>query len=239
MEALELKLRGGPISKSAPARYRPRVLAEPGHALTDLTLGLVAVVLAIGLRRSPAVHHHWRSALWWFGVAALAGAVHHGLILRWPDVADPSWALISLLVVVAVSFLLAGTVHDVLGGRHRRTFWLLRSVGIAAYVVIALTGHAGIQAILACESLTMASILGLWAWAGSRGHPRAPMMLLAITASGAAAFTKLVGADVGGLDPTSIYHLAQIPGLVLLFAAVGGVSRRPSSSWAVPARSAP
>ena len=85
----------------------------------------------------------------------------------------------------------------------------------------------------------MASILGLWPWAGYRGHPRAPRMLLAITASGAAAFTKLAGADLGGLDPTSVYHLAQIPGLVLLFAAVGGVSRRLSGSWVVPARSAP
>ena len=215
------------------------MLIEPGHTLTDLSLGLVAVALAIGLGRSPLIHRHWRSALWWFGIAALAGAMHHGVLVRWPEVADPSWTLISLLVVIAVSFLLAGTVHDVLGERHTRTFWLLRSVGIAAYVVIALTGHAGIQAILACESLTMASILGLWFWAAYRGHPRASMMLVAIAASGAAALTKLAGVDIGGLDPTSIYHLAQVPGLVLLFAAVGGVSRRPSSSWAVPARSAP
>ena len=101
-----------------PHGYGARVLAEPGHALTDLVLGIVAVSLALGLRGSPAVTRHWRSALWWFGVAALAGAVHHGLIVRWPDVARPSWAFISLLVVVAVSFLLAGTVHDVLGGRR-------------------------------------------------------------------------------------------------------------------------
>jgi uncharacterized protein DUF6962 len=198
------------------------VLAEPGHALTDLLLGLVAVSLAVGLRRSPSVHRHWRSALWWFGIAALAGALHHGAVVQWPDVAEASWTLISLLVVVAVSFLLAGTVHEVLGGRHTRAFWLLRSVGIAAYVAMALTGHAGVQAILACESLTMASILGLWLWAGYRGRPRAAAMLLAICASGAAALTKLAGVEVAGLDATSLYHLAQIPGLVLLFVAVGG-----------------
>jgi hypothetical protein len=203
--------------------YGARVLAEPGHGLTDLVLGIVAVSLALRLRGSPAVHRHWRSALWWFGIAALAGVVHHGVIVRRPDVAGPSWALISLLVVVAVSFLLAGTVHDVLRGRRAGTFWLLRSLGIAAYVLIALAGHAGIQAMLACESLTMASILVLWLWAGYRAHPRARAMLLAITASGAAALTKLAGVDVVSLDPTSVYHLAQIPGLVLLFAAVGGV----------------
>ena len=185
-------------------------------------------MLAIGLRRSPAVDRHWRSALWWFGIAAFAGALHHGLIVQWPDFSDASWALISLLVVVAVSFLLAGTVHDVLGGRHTRAFWLLRSIGIAAYAVIALTGHAGIQAILACESLTMASILVLWGFAAYRGHPRAPAMLVAITASGAAALTKLAG-DLAGVDGTSLYHLAQIPGVLLLYAAVGGAVIRASA----------
>jgi hypothetical protein len=93
--------------------------------------------------------------------------------------------------------------------------------------------HAGIAAILACESLTMASVLVLWSWAGLRGHPLAPTMLLAITASGAAAAVKLVSADVlrpVGLDPTSLYHLAQIVGLVLLYLAVSGtVTVQPSA----------
>ena len=209
------------------------VLAEPAHALTDLFLGVVAVTLALRLRGSPGVHRHWSSALWWFGIAALAGALHHGLIVQWPDVADPSWALISLMVVVAVSFLLAGTVHDVVGGAHARTFWLLRSVGITAYIVVALSGHAGIQAILACESLTMASILALWGHAAYRGHPRALAMLVAITASGAAALTKLAG-DLAGVDGTSLYHLAQIPGLLLLFVAVGGSAPGPISREARP-----
>lgn len=226
------------MPQGAPARYRPRVLAEPGHALTDLMLGLVAVTLAIGLRRSPAVHRHWRSALWWFGAAALAGAVHHGVIVQWPDTAAATWAVISLMVVVAVSFLLAGTVADVLGGRRTRTFWALRSLGITAYVVLAATGHAGIQAILACESLTMASILALWVWAAYRGHPRAVAMLLAVSASGAAALTKLAG-DLAGLDGTSVYHLAQIPGLLLLFVAVGGTERAGAESVRPEARPRP
>jgi len=204
------------------------VLVEPAHALTDLFLGIVAVTLALRLRGLPGAHRHWRSALRWFGIAAVAGALHHGVVVRWPDLADPSWALISLMVVVAVSFLLAGTVHDVLGGSHARMFWLLRSVGIAAYLVVALSGHAGIQAILACESLTMASILVLWGLAAHRGHPRAPAMLVAIIVSGAAALTRLAG-DVAGVDGTSLYHIAQIPGLLLLFVAVGGAFSRASA----------
>jgi hypothetical protein len=41
-----------------------------------------------------------------------------------------------------------------------------------------------------------------------------------------------------GLDPTSLYHLAQIPGMVLLFAALTGMlrSRRAASAPAAAAR---
>src|SRR5215208_817512 len=187
------------------------MLAEPGHAFTDLALGLVAVLLAARLRRASGVQVHWQSALWWFGGAALAGALHHGVLVQWPRVADVSWAVISLLVVIAVSYLLAGTVAEVLGPGRGRAFWLLRSIGVIAYVVAAATGHAGIGAILACESLTMASVLVLWLWAAHRGHPLAATMLLAITASGAAATAKLASAEFlqsVGLDPTSLYHLA-------------------------------
>ena len=211
--------------------------AEPVHAFTDIALGLVAVALSARLRRSPGVHVHWRSALWWFGGAALAGALHHGVLVRWPQVADVSWAVISLLVVVAVSYLLAGTVAEVLGPGRARAFWLLRSIGIVAYVVAAATGHAGIGAILACESLTMASVLGLWAWAAYRDHPLAPPMLLAIAASGAAATAKLASAEFlrpVGLDPTSLYHLAQIPGLVLLYLAVLAAAQARAGEWAQP-----
>jgi hypothetical protein len=199
------------------------VLSQPAQSLTDLLLGLVTVALALRLGRSPAGNGYWRAALWWFGIAALAGAVHHGVIVRWPQAADISWTLISVMVVVAVSYLLAGTVDEVLGPGHGRAFWMLRSIGLVAYLVIAVTGNAGIATILACEGLTMVSILALWGWAARRHHPLAKPVLIAIAASGAAAGTKAMSPELLspiGLDPTSLYHLAQIPGMVLLYLAV-------------------
>jgi hypothetical protein len=202
------------------------VLAEPAQSLTDLLLGVVTVVFALGLPRS-----HWRTAFWWFGVAALAGAVHHGVIARWPQAADVSWTLISVLVVVAVSYLLAATVAEVLGPGRRRAFWLLRSIGLLAYLVMAASGHAGIATILACEGLTMLSVLALWGWAAVRGHPLARPVMIAIVASGAAAGLKALSPSLFspvGLDPTSAYHLAQIAGMALLYAALTGEhARRP------------
>jgi len=201
------------------------VLVQPAQSLTDLLLGIVVVLLALRLRRSPSAHGYWRAAFWWAGIGALAGAVHHGLIMRWPHWGDLSWAIISVIVVVAVSYLLASTVAEVLGPGRVRVFWLLRSVGIVAYVLMAATGHAGIAAILSCESLTMLSVLILWGWAAIRGHPLARPVLIAILASGAAGAAQALSPDVTdrvGLDPISVYHLAQIVGMVLLYQAIAG-----------------
>jgi hypothetical protein len=118
---------------------------------------------------------------------------------------------------------LAGTVAEVLGPGRARAFWLLRSAGFLAYVGMVATGHAGIAAILWCESLTMISVLALWGWAAYHRNPMAPTALLAIGASLAAAGTKALSPDMlktVHLDPTSVYHLAQIVGTVLLYVAV-------------------
>ncbi|RKS78947.1 hypothetical protein BZB76_0385 [Actinomadura pelletieri DSM 43383] len=199
------------------------MLAEPAPALSDLALGLIVVALAVRLHRVPTVHRHWRASFWWAGIAALAGFVHHGFVKyadRWDG---PSWAIISGMVVVAVSYLLAATVTEVLGPRHHRTFWLLRSLGLIAYAGLAITGHAGVTALLACESLTMISILVLWARAARHHHPMAGPVIIALAASGAAAGTKALDPALTahiGLDPTSVYHLAQIAGMVLLYLAI-------------------
>jgi hypothetical protein len=214
------------------------MLAQPAQSLTDLALATVTLLLALELRRTPSLHGYWRKAFWFFGLAALAGAVHHGLLVRWPEAARVSWGLISVIVVVAVSYLLAGTVAEVLAPDRTRVFWLLRSLGLVAYVGMAASGRAGIAAILLCESLTMLSVLGLWVWAAYRRHPLAGPVLLAIAASIAASSTKALSpALVGqvGLDPTSACHLAQIVGTVLLYAAVSRPQRATADRLAAPA----
>lgn len=204
------------------------VLTQPAQALTDLLLGLVVVCLAAGLRKVPARHGYWRAAFWWAGIGALGGFLHHGILVRWPPVGRVSWAVISVAVVVAVSYLLAASVEEVLGPGNGRAFWALRAIGLVAYVTIAVSGHAGVTAMLYCESLTFTSILVLWGWAVHRGHPLARPVLYAILASGAAAGSRVLSPEVTGyvsLDPTSVYHLAQIAGMVLLYRAVRSAAR--------------
>jgi hypothetical protein len=212
------------------------ILSEPASSLTDLALGLVALSCALRLRGTPAGRRHWTAAFGWAAVAALAGAVHHGVVTYSVELRGLSWAVISGLVVVAVSYILAATVLEVLGPGHARTFWVLRSASLVAYVVVAALGHAGIGAILLCEGITMATILVLWGVALERGHPRARGVILALVASMAAAVVRgMPWGDLPfGLTADALYHVAQIPGLILLFRAV-----RDPLPGAVPAAPAP
>jgi uncharacterized protein DUF6962 len=204
------------------------VLVQPMPSLTDLALGLVTLYLVRRLPRDGEVSRHWRAVFAWAAGTALAGAVYHGVLVGIPRVNPLSWAATSIMVVVVVSYLLAASVVQVLGRRRVVAFWLLRSVGLVAYVILAATGHASITAIMWCESLTMASVLGLWIWAWLGHHPMGRPMLVAIGVSIAAAMLRLVpgAAALAALDPDSAYHLGQIGGMVLLYHAVASTSGR-------------
>jgi hypothetical protein len=197
-------------------------------SLTDLALGLVTVVLARRLPRGGDASRYWHAAFWWAAATALAGAVQHGFLVGIPRVGAISWAVTSSMVVVVMTFLLAATVVEVLGRRRAVLFWPMRAVGLLAYGVLAATGHPSVTAILWCESLTVACVLGLWTWALLRGHPTARPMLVAIAVSIGAGLLRLVPAASAALrlDPDSAYHLGQIAGMLLLFVAVSGSIRR-------------
>jgi hypothetical protein len=204
-------------------------LSEPASSLTDLALGLVIVILAVRLQRTPGVHKYWRLTFWWAGAAALAGAVHHGVVTYSDTWAGPSWAVISTMVVIAVSYLLAATVVEVLGPGRGRVFWVLRSLGLVAYAGLAVAGYAGVTSMLACEGITMLAILALWGRALIERHPLALPVIVAILASGAAAAVRALPAsatELVGLDPISLYHLAQIPGMLLLYHALAAAPER-------------
>ena len=203
------------------------MLSETAPALTDLVLGLVTLALT-PLLRGPGVNPNWRRTVWWAAAAALAGFVHHGFITAYDSLAGPSWAVISGMVVITISFSLAATVSDVLGPGRRLVFWVLRAASLGAYGILALLGHYGIGTILACEGVTMVSVLVLWGVALARHDPRAPRMMVALGASALAGCTRALpesATQIIGLDPTSLYHLTQIPPMVLLCLAVGNGQR--------------
>lgn len=196
---------------------------EVARSVTDLILGLAAVALAVGLERRGDVHRFWRVTLWCAGAAALVGAAYHGPLHDSGRLAEAVWVVVGVLVVAMLSYLLAGSVLAVLGPGRGRVFVLLRSAGLAAYLAAALVGRGGLHVLLVCESLTMAAVLGLWIHAARRRHPMAAGMVAAILASALAGVVFALPDEATraiGLDSTSLSHLAQIPGLVLLYVAV-------------------
>ena len=97
-------------------------------------------------------------------------------------------------------------------------------------------GHYGITTILACEAVTMATILVLWSVALWRGDPRARGMVIALAVSMVAGTTRALPNDVTrtvGLDPVSVYHLAQVPAMVMLCLALRARDRSTSPGAAM------
>jgi Family of unknown function (DUF6962) len=191
-------------------------------ALTDLALGLVTVWLAV-LARTAGVGRYWQRMLWWAATAALAGAIHHGFVTRSDRWAGPSWAVISAMIVVAISYALAASVQDVLGPGRGRVFWVLRTASLVAYGTLAAFGHYGIATIVACEGVTMVCVLALWVIAVVHGLPGAQAMMIALAANVVAGVTRALPAgltEIVGLDPISLYHVAQVPALVMLYLAL-------------------
>jgi hypothetical protein len=89
--------------------------------------------------------------------------------------------------------------------------------------VLALFGYYGISTIVACEGVTMASVLILWALAYRRGLAGAGPMLVALAANVLAGISRALPTSITeliGLDPVSLYHLAQIPPMALLYVAI-------------------
>lgn len=209
------------------------MLSEPALAVTDLVLGAVTLALAARLRTSVGVHHSWYLTFVWTGSAAVAGFVHHGFVTFSDDLAGPSFAVVSLMVVVGVSYLLSATVYEVLGPGRRKAFWLLRVASLGAYVALALSGRAGAGSILMAEGVTMALILILWVRAYRDGHAMAPRILVAFIVSAAAAIAQGLPESATrtatGLDPVSVYHLAQIPGIVMMYLALVATVRPATS----------
>ncbi len=96
----------------------------------------------------------------------------------------------------------------------------LRLASLGGFVVLALAGHGGLSTFFYLESVSMLAVLGIWIYAWSRGQENASLILAAIFASGAAAIFRFlpVGFEAGwDWDHNAIYHLAQVPGLLVLY----------------------
>jgi hypothetical protein len=207
---------------------------EVAAGVTDLLLGAVLVVSAWRLGRTPGVHRYWALMFWFAAAGAFAGTAHHLLFRGSRAASDRSWLAVGVLVIIAISYMLAATATDLLDERLARLFIRLRIAGLVAYVVlIATMGIGRTKPLVLSESLTMAAIVGLWFYALYVGRPAAGRMLTAIAVCALSAIFFLLPTEVlptsVGLDARSLQHLAQIPGVLLICHVIAwAASPRPS-----------
>jgi hypothetical protein len=199
---------------------------EVAAGVTDLLLGAVLLGCALRLQSTPGVHRYWALMFWTAGAGAIAGTAHHLLFHGSPLAGDLSWVVVGVLVAVAISYLLAATAVELVDPRTARAFIWLRIGGLLAYLVVITTlGVGRTMPLVLSESVTMASIVGLWCYGLHKGHPRARRMLVAIAVSALSALAVVLPAQQAihahtGMDGRSLQHLAQIPGVLLLCRAL-------------------
>jgi hypothetical protein len=187
---------------------------ELAAGVTDILLGAVLVWCGLRLRANDGVRRYWVLMFWTAGAGAFAGVVHHLVFYGSKRASDLSWVVVGVLVAIAISYLLAASAYEVVDPRLARLFVSLRVGGLVAYLIVITTlGVGRTLPLVLSESVTMASIVALWVYGLHIGHPRAARILLAMGVCGLSAAAMAVHA---GLDPRSLQHLAQIPGVLLL-----------------------
>ena len=173
----------------------------------------------------------------WIGVAGLWGGFHHGFIVGHGSIATLSWPVISLLVAIAISHLLAASVIAELGKGQGNPFLAVRAISLMVFFYMVVSGNATVITLILTEGLAMALVIGLWVRAWQKEHPGVGLVLAASMVSLFAAASKASSLQftLGSweFDANSIYHLAQIPGLFLLLAAI---QRRAGALEDQPAR---
>ena len=218
-------------------------MSEVGAGVTDLVLSAVLFGCAARLRRTPGVHRYWAMTWWSAGAGAFAGAAHHLVFNHSARAADLSWIAVGVLIAVAISYLLAATAVVLLDERLARLVIRARIAGLLAYaVVMGVVGIGRAEPLVLSESVTMAAIVGLWCYGWLTGRPGAGRVVVAIAVLAVSAVFLAIPAGIFpagvGLDPRSLQHLGQIPGVLLLTQVVasGALSTSGAGLTVSPAR---
>ena len=198
-------------------------ITERTTAATNLMMAIAACIglPAIYKRRSqsPLRTSVWVSVYILFIVAALIGAVHHGLTLS-VRIYDATWLAILLCLGIMVGLFVVGLIFDLFGRMpaiRALPVMLACSLGFFIYSA-AFNQDYGL--FLVYQALALLAALTGYGWLATRHRPGALWMsigvLLTIVAAAvqgtqAISFTLLVPFDHNG-----IYHLIQIAGVLCL-----------------------
>lgn len=211
------------------------VLTEITTGATDAVLGVLAVVCMAGVVGFRA-RHAFLASLWLtaFGLLAMAsfiGAIVHGVnldanlkVLLWQPLYLSLGLMLGLIAVAAVS-----DGWGVAAGR--RSLPIALGVGLAFYG-ITVVADGVFLVFVAYEAAALFFALGVYIGRARDGAPGAALLaagILVTLVAAAVQQSNLSITIVWPFDHNGIFHLIQIPGLLLMLA---GVRRRLASHQA-------
>jgi hypothetical protein len=207
---------------------------ERTTAATDAVLAIVALVLLVGLRRrSPPSFGRavWLSALAAMAMASVLGAVAHGLELS-SGIRDLLWQPLYLALGTTMALFVVGAVRDWRGDRAaRRVLPVMVVVTLAFYGATRASGGAFIVFVL-YEAGALGFALWVYAWKAARtsqaGVATMAAALAVSLAAGAVQAAKVATVHlVWAFDHNGLFHLVQLPGLVLLGVGLHHILQHP------------
>ena len=118
----------------------------------------------------------------------------------------------------------AASTHSVLGRDRGHPLLVIRAPSLTMFCMLVLTGNSSVVMVMLTRGLAMALVVSLRLYAWRKDQPDVALVLGAIIVSVLAAGLKASGAHftMGGLafNPNFLYHLAQMPALLMLLVAV-------------------
>jgi hypothetical protein len=220
--------------------WEPAMTAVPVERTTAVTDLLLALVTAVGIRHlSRALAASWLRNIWLaalaaFGMAALLGAAAHGLALG-IDTLDLLWQPLYLLLGTAVALFVVGAAGDG-WGLHAGRRMLPPMLLLAALFYLAtryadgdFTVFVGFEA----AGLLFALMVYIWLAVARRraGATHVAAGLLLSLAGGALQALPSASARLlWEFDHNGLYHLVQLPGVVILVKGLGRTLQTPATN---------
>jgi hypothetical protein len=203
---------------------------ERTTAATDALLGLLCLGLAAAFATHPLVGDglRWKRHVWVAAFACLAGgsmlgAVAHGFVLS-DSVKATLWRPLYLLLGLSVAFVAVGALHDWRGEAAARVLLPWAMVSAVGFFAVTQIRDGAFVLFLAYEGVAMLFALAVYLSLAARaGMPGAAVVAagLAMTLVAAAVQASSLSLRVGvTFDHNGLFHLIQMPALVLIAAGV-------------------